>query len=89
MVLIGSFLEYVPGGTIATIYRTPDLGRFEEQIIKFFTKQILEGLAYLHGKHIWHRVCACFSHVDSQLPGSLLVYIVGMNDADVAGSERR
>lgn len=49
------FLEYVPGGTIASIYRTPGIPRFEEQLVKFFTKQILEGLAYLHGRHIWHR----------------------------------
>ena len=49
------FLEYVPGGTIASIYRTPNQARFEEQLVKFFTAQILEGLAYLHQKHIWHR----------------------------------
>ena len=50
-----SFLEYVSGGTIASIYRTPDQGRFEEQLVKFFTAQILEGLAYLHSRNIWHR----------------------------------
>ncbi|CAD6585096.1 MAG: hypothetical protein TREMPRED_004049, partial [Tremellales sp. Tagirdzhanova-0007] len=49
------FLEYVPGGTIASIYRTPNQARFEEQLVNFFTAQILEGLAYLHAKHIWHR----------------------------------
>lgn len=53
---ISIFLEYVPGGTIASIYRTPGLGCFEESLIKHFTGQILDGLAYLHGKHIWHRV---------------------------------
>lgn len=49
------FLEYVPGGTIAAIYRTPNQARFEEQLVKFFTGQILDGLAYLHDKGIWHR----------------------------------
>ncbi|KAK4686856.1 mitogen-activated protein kinase kinase kinase, partial [Tremellales sp. Uapishka_1] len=49
------FLEYVPGGTIASIYRTPGQGRFEEQLVKYFTRQILDGLAYLHAKNIWHR----------------------------------
>jgi mitogen-activated protein kinase kinase kinase len=49
------FLEYVPGGTIASIYRTPHQPRFEEPLVKYFTKQILEGLAYLHGRNIWHR----------------------------------
>ncbi|ORY24027.1 kinase-like domain-containing protein, partial [Naematelia encephala] len=52
---ISIFLEYVPGGTIASIYRTPNQGRFEEQLVKFFTAQILEGLAYLHDRNIWHR----------------------------------
>lgn len=45
----------MPGGTIASIYRAPGQSPFEEQLVKFFTKQILEGLAYLHGKQILHR----------------------------------
>lgn len=52
---ISIFLEYVPGGSIASIYRTPNQSRFDEPLIKFFTKQILEGLSYLHGRNIWHR----------------------------------
>lgn len=48
-------MEYVPGGTIASIYRAPGQSPFEEQLVKFFTKQILEGLAYLHAKQILHR----------------------------------
>lgn len=52
---VSIFLEYVPGGTIASIYRAPNQGRFEEQLVKFFTAQILKGLAYLHDKNIWHR----------------------------------
>ena len=50
---VSIFLEYVPGGTIARIYT--DHARFEEQLVKFFTAQILEGLAYLHGLNILHR----------------------------------
>ncbi|BEI89689.1 uncharacterized protein CcaverHIS019_0210510 [Cutaneotrichosporon cavernicola] len=52
---VSIFLEYVPGGTIASIYRTPNQGRFEEQLVQFFTSQILQGLAYLHNRGIWHR----------------------------------
>ncbi|KAL7344269.1 kinase-like domain-containing protein, partial [Rhodotorula toruloides] len=47
------FLEYVPGGSIGRIIRTH--GKFEEDVIKFFTLQILDGLEYLHGLGILHR----------------------------------
>lgn len=52
--LIDSFLEYVPGGSVASVYRKHK--KFEEQVIKSFTMQILEGLAYLHSLNILHRV---------------------------------
>lgn len=48
------FLEYVPGGTIATLLHK--FGRFREEITKSFIKQILEGLDYLHANGIIHRV---------------------------------
>ncbi|GAA5844905.1 hypothetical protein JCM9279_000040 [Rhodotorula babjevae] len=47
------FLEYVPGGSIGRIIRTH--GKFEENVIKFFTLQILDGLEYLHSLGILHR----------------------------------
>lgn len=47
------FLEYVPGGSVGRIIRTH--GKFEENVIKFFTLQILEGLEYLHSLGILHR----------------------------------
>lgn len=40
------FLEYVAGGSIASMLAR--FGRFEETVIRLYTKQILEGLAYLH-----------------------------------------
>ena len=49
-----SFLEYVPGGSIASILRKH--GRFNEDVTKSFTSQILDGLDYLHSKGIIHRV---------------------------------
>lgn len=48
------FLEYVPGGTIASLILK--YGRFREEVTKSFTKQILEGLEYLHSRNIIHRV---------------------------------
>ena len=47
------FLEYVPGGSVGSCLRKH--GQFEEDTIKSFLHQILEGLAYLHGKGILHR----------------------------------
>ncbi|CEQ39184.1 SPOSA6832_00682 [Sporobolomyces salmonicolor] len=47
------FLEYVPGGSVGRIIRTH--GKFEENVIKFFTLQILDGLEYLHSLGILHR----------------------------------
>eukprot|EP00887_Chlorella_sp_A99_P006974 scaffold2.g6974.t1 len=44
------FLEYVPGGSIATLLAK--FGGFKESV---YTKQILLGLAYLHGSGIMHR----------------------------------
>lgn len=52
----GRFLEYVPGGSIGSCLR--EHGRFDEQVIKSFTAQILQGLVYLHTNHIIHRVKA-------------------------------
>ncbi|KAG6898063.1 hypothetical protein C0992_006541 [Termitomyces sp. T32_za158] len=47
------FLEYVPGGTISSCLRI--YGVFSEEVTKSFTRQILEGLGYLHGMGIIHR----------------------------------
>ncbi|KAG1862189.1 kinase-like protein, partial [Suillus subluteus] len=47
------FLEYVPGGSIGR--RLRDHGKFDEEVTKLFTGQILEGLEYLHSKNIIHR----------------------------------
>jgi serine/threonine protein kinase len=40
------FLEFVPGGSIASMLAR--FGRFDETVIRLYTRQILEGLAYLH-----------------------------------------
>ncbi|KAK0232980.1 MAP kinase [Armillaria fumosa] len=47
------FLEYVPGGSVGSCLLKH--GRFNEEVTKSFTKQILGGLEYLHSKGILHR----------------------------------
>ncbi|XRB05940.1 mitogen-activated protein kinase kinase kinase [Pycnococcus provasolii] len=47
------FLEYVPGGSIASLLAR--FGRFEESVIRVYTRQILSGLAYLHAMRTAHR----------------------------------
>ena len=46
-------LEYIPGGSISTIIEK--YGKLNESIIKKYTRQILEGLEYLHAHNIIHR----------------------------------
>jgi hypothetical protein len=47
------FLEYVPGGSISSLLSRCKF--FDEDLTKFFTRQILQGLHYLHERHILHR----------------------------------
>ena len=47
------FLEYVPGGSIAVMLK--QYNTFPEPLVRNFVRQILEGLAYLHGRNIIHR----------------------------------
>lgn len=47
------FLEYVPGGSVQTMLNS--YGALGEPLIRSFVRQIVTGLAYLHGKDIIHR----------------------------------
>ncbi len=46
------FLEYVPGGSLERIYKTYPMN---ENLIQIYTKQILEGIEYLHANNVIHR----------------------------------
>lgn len=47
------FLEYVGGGSISSCLKS--FGKFDEQLVKFITRQVLDGLRYLHSNGILHR----------------------------------
>lgn len=47
------FLEYVPGGSIASL--VTKFGSLPEPVIRVYTRQILTGLEYLHAHGIIHR----------------------------------
>jgi serine/threonine protein kinase len=47
------FLEYVPGGSLAQVIER--FGRLDETVIRIYTKQLLEGLSYLHKHRVVHR----------------------------------
>jgi serine/threonine protein kinase len=58
---VSSFLEYVPGGSVGSYLLKH--GRFDENVTKSFTRQILDGLRYLHSKGILHGVRLSLSTV--------------------------
>ncbi|GFY91283.1 mitogen-activated protein kinase kinase kinase 3 [Actinidia rufa] len=47
------YLEYVSGGSIHKLLQ--EYGAFREPVIQNYTRQILSGLAYLHGRSTVHR----------------------------------
>lgn len=47
------FMEYVPGRSIHT--RLMEYGAFRDELVRKYTKQVLEGLVYLHENKIVHR----------------------------------
>jgi serine/threonine protein kinase len=51
------YLEYIKGGSIKNLI--DQFGGFNESLIKIYTKQILEGLKYLHDNKIIHRDIKC------------------------------
>lgn len=49
---VNIYMEFLPGGSISALIK--EYGPMEESAIQHFTKQLLEGLEYLHSHHIIH-----------------------------------
>ena len=47
------FLEHMPGGSIAEL--VAKFGKLDESVIRKYTREVLEGLIYLHDRGIIHR----------------------------------
>jgi serine/threonine protein kinase len=47
------YMEYLPAGSLSHMLR--EYGSFQENVIQKFTKQILNGLEYLHNHGVVHR----------------------------------
>lgn len=46
-------MQFVPGGSIASILAR--FGALDEAVFRKYTKQILEGVEYLHSNDVIHR----------------------------------
>ncbi len=55
--IINILQEYVPGGSVRNLLDR--FGPLDEKIVKVYTKQILDGLKYLHSQGIVHRNLKC------------------------------
>ncbi|XP_039613245.1 uncharacterized protein map3k19 isoform X1 [Polypterus senegalus] len=51
--VVSIFMEYVPGGSIANIINR--FGPLPEKVFAIYTKQILQGVEYLHENRVIHR----------------------------------
>lgn len=51
------FMEYVSGGSIE--YQVNKFGKLSEELTRKYSKQILKGLGYLHGKRVVHGDIKC------------------------------
>ena len=52
--IVSIFMEFVPGGSIGSILAR--FGALEEEVFCLYTKQILEGVEYLHANNVIHRL---------------------------------
>ncbi|KAH7442134.1 hypothetical protein KP509_03G072600 [Ceratopteris richardii] len=73
------FLEYMEGGSIAELIKKTG-GRMDETRARYYTRAIVEGLAYLHEKHIVHCDIKC---------QNILVGSCGVKIADFGAAKKK
>ena len=79
------FMEYVVGGSIAELLRK--FGKFNETLIRVYTKEVLLGLDYLHCHRIIHRdIKGANILVDKNGACKLADFGASQRLADLAGS---
>ena len=72
------WMEYVPGGSVATILQA--FGPMSEDIVRHYSRQIVQGLIYLHKHGVMHR---------DLKPGNILVTVSGVVKLSDFGSSLR
>ena len=51
--VVSIFMQFVSGGSIYNLLQR--FGALDEEVFCFYTKQILEGVEYLHSNNVIHR----------------------------------
>ena len=51
--IVSIFMQFVPGGSIYNLLTR--FGAFDEEVFCNYTRQILEGVEYLHANNVIHR----------------------------------
>lgn len=51
--IVSIFMQFVPGGSIASILAR--FGALDEAVFRRYTRQILQGVEYLHSNDVIHR----------------------------------
>ncbi|KAH9495852.1 hypothetical protein Btru_015259 [Bulinus truncatus] len=51
--IVSIFMQFIPGGSLASVLAR--FGALEESVFRRYTKQILEGVKYLHDNDVIHR----------------------------------